>query len=447
MKKFFAITLVLLIIIGTGVFIYIYMGKQPPPVTKPMVPGVAPALPVWCEIYFSQVYSGNPAIARRNPQNIDKMLVQKLNAALRGIDAALHELDSEFIAGALVDAHKRGVEVRVVTETDYMGEKSIEKLQHAGILVIDDMGRNGLMHNKFIVVDSRYLWTGSFNTTDNGAYKNNNNAIFIDSPKIAENFTAEFEEMFTQKKFGGSSPTRIPNPVVEMTDGAKIKTLFSPEDNPDNAIIAELNKARESISFMAFSFTHRGIGQAMIDRYQAGVDVRGVFETRGSDTAFSRYPNMRGIGIPVKQDGNRWFLHHKVIIIDGKTVITGSFNFSNNAANNNEENVLILSGNRAIAQAYIGEFERVYSEGTSVPPTSPPVIPTAIRAISARVSTNKINLNTASLKELTNLKGIGEKTANQIIQNRPYSKPEELLKVKGIGPKTFNKIEQYVGVE
>ena len=185
----------------------------------------------------------------------------------------------------------------------------------------------------------------------------------------------------------------------------------------------------------------------MIDRYQAGVDVRGVFETRGSDTAFSRYPNMRGIGIPVKQDGNRWFLHHKVIIIDGKTVITGSFNFSNNAAKNNEENVLILSDNRAIAQAYIDEFERVYSEGASLPPTSPPVIPKVSRATSNRVSTNKINLNTASLKELTSLKGIGEKKANQIIQNRPYSKPEELLKVKGIGPKTFNKIEQYVGVE
>jgi len=358
MKKFIVFTLILLLIIGVIIF-FVYKSRRSEPTTK---------LPSWCEIYFSQVYNGDPKVAKNNPRNIDKILVQKLNTARRTIDAALHELDSEVITDTLVNAHKRGVKVRVVTETDYMNEDSIEQIQSERIKVINDMGRSGLMHNKFIVIDGRYSWTGSFNTTDNGAYKNNNNAIFIDSSAIAQNFETEFEEMFTQKKFGSRSPKIIPNPIIRMPDGTEIKTLFSPENDVDDAIIAELNKARQSIFFMAFSFTHQNIGQAMMDKYRAGVDVRGIFEKRGSETSYSQYPQMKAMGIPVKQDTNRWILHHKVIIIDGETVLTGSFNFSQNAARTNEENILIISGNRAIVQAYLDEFARVYGESISILP-------------------------------------------------------------------------------
>ncbi|MFQ6041650.1 MAG: phospholipase D-like domain-containing protein [Candidatus Poribacteria bacterium] len=368
MKKFIVVTLLLLLIIGVVIF-FVYRSRQPQLIAK---------LPPWCEIYFSQVYSGNPEVVKKNPRNIDEMLAQKLNFAQRTIDAALYELDSEVIADALIDAYKRGVKVRVVTETDYMTEYSIKRIQRAGIRVANDMGRSGLMHDKFIVIDGRYSWTGSFNTTDNGAYKNNNNAIFIDSPKIAQNFETEFErlcgesaiplKMFTKKRFGGRSHENIPNPVVRMPDGTEIRTLFSPENDVVDAITSELKRARKSIFFMAFSFTHRKIGQAMIDRYRAGIDVRGIFEKRGSESSYSQYPKMKAIGISVKQDNNRWILHHKVIIIDGETVITGSFNFSNNAAKTNEENILIISGNRAIAKAYLDEFARLYNETISVLP-------------------------------------------------------------------------------
>jgi phosphatidylserine/phosphatidylglycerophosphate/cardiolipin synthase-like enzyme len=52
-------------------------------------------------------------------------------------------------------------------------------------------------------------------------------------------------------------------------------------------------------------------------------------------------------------------MHHKVIVIDGETVVTGSYNFSKNAETRNNENLLIIKGNREIAEAYLAEFERV----------------------------------------------------------------------------------------
>ncbi|HIE28300.1 TPA: DUF1669 domain-containing protein [Candidatus Poribacteria bacterium] len=391
MKKFLLVTLVLLLIIAAVIF-FAYKSRQPKPITK---------LPSWCEIYFSQVYTGDPEVVKKNPRNIDEMLVRKLNMAQRTIDAALHELDSEVITDALVKAHKRGVKVRVVTETGYMTEDSIKQIQRAGMQVVNDMGRSGLMHDKFIVIDGRYSWTGSFNTTDNGAYKNNNNAIFIDSYAIAKNFETEFEEMFTQKKFGGRSPENIPYPVVRMPDGTEIRTLFSPENDVVDAIISELKKARKSIFFMAFSFTHQKIGQAMIDKYRAGIDVRGIFEKRGSESFYSQYPKMKAVGISVKQDNNRWILHHKVIIIDGKTVITGSFNFSKNAAKTNEENILIISGNRAIAKTYLDEFDRLYADIISILPGSATTILVAINHIH-KISFTILGVAASALRLLYN---------------------------------------------
>ncbi len=153
--------------------------------------GTARAQATWYEVYFSQV-NNNEAAAKANDQSIDRVLVQKLATAQNSIDAALHEIDSDRISQALIAAHQRGVRVRIVTETDYMDEASIKALQAARVPIVSDQGHSGLMHNKFVVIDRRFIWTGSLNTTDNGAYKNNNNAIWIESAELAENFTSAF---------------------------------------------------------------------------------------------------------------------------------------------------------------------------------------------------------------------------------------------------------------
>ncbi len=78
----------------------------------------------------------------------------------------------------------------------------------------------------------------------------------------------------------------------------------------------------------------------MIDRAQAYVEVSGIFERTGSETEFSEMGRLKSAGLDVMQDGNPYPLHHKVFIIDGRTVIFGSFNFSENADSSNDENLL-----------------------------------------------------------------------------------------------------------
>jgi len=97
----------------------------------------------------------------------------------------------------------------------------------------------------------------------------------------------------------------------------------------------------------------------MIERHRAGVAVRGVMEKRGSRSKESEFVKLKTEGIPVKIDRNRHAMHHKVIVIDGRLVITGSYNFSRNADRKNDENVLMIAS-PVVASAYLREFERLY---------------------------------------------------------------------------------------
>jgi phosphatidylserine/phosphatidylglycerophosphate/cardiolipin synthase-like enzyme len=126
-------------------------------------------------------------------------------------------------------------------------------------------------------------------------------------------------------------------------------------------IIERLNSAQSSIQFMAFSFTSDEIAQAMLDRQQAGVNVQGVFENRSANGIGSEFDRLADGGADVWTDGNCYTMHHKVIILDDSTVITGSYNFTQRAEDTNDENLLIID-NPTIAAQYVAEFERVSTQ-------------------------------------------------------------------------------------
>ncbi len=303
-------------------------------------------------VYFSEVTAG------ANHYSLEKRLVARLTDAATRIDAALYDLDAVPIADAFIKAHRRGLQVQIFTETDNI-EKQIRRLQEAGIPVGEDKDSDSYMHHKFVVIDERYVWTGSYNTTYNGAYKNNNNVILVDSVQLAYNFTQEFRELFLREQVGKSSDMSVVYPQVKLSDGTQISTYFSPDDDTISPLLKEIQSAKTSIHFMAFSFTHDTLGEAMRDRFEANVDVRGVFEGRQVDKRYSEYNKMKQAGLPVVLDENRGAMHHKVIVIDGETVVTGSYNFSKNAETRNSENLLIIKGNQEIAAAYVAEFQRI----------------------------------------------------------------------------------------
>ena len=340
-KLFVSFILILVCALGIGFGIRYYKSR----------PGTA-ARGAW-EVYFSEVN------AVGSPYSLEKRLVDRIGAAMLRVDAALYDLDAAPVADALIAAHKRGVKVRVVTETDNMEGSEIGRLQAIGIPVSDDKDAGSLMHHKFIVIDERYVWTGSYNTTYNGAYKNRNNVVLIDSIPMAYNFTQEFRELFLDAEVGKPSGAFVAYPKVTLNDGTQIFTYFSPKSDTISPLLKEIRSAEKSIHFMAFSFTHDTLGTAMQDSFASGIEVRGVFEERQTDTPYAEYKAMKAAGLSVVLDKSSGTMHHKVIVVDADTVITGSYNFSKNAEKNNSENLLIIKGNREIAAAYLAEFEKI----------------------------------------------------------------------------------------
>jgi len=294
----------------------------------------------------------------RTEGGIETHLISLIKDAQVRIDAAVFEFDLETVAEALIDAHNRGVVVRLVYDDEHADKAIIDMLRTNNIPVVPD-SRSAFMHNKFFVIDGATVWTGSFNITINAAYKNNENALVIHSSYLAKNYTNEFNKMFGGS-FGPTKTSDTPYPETS-TDTIVVFNYFAPQDDVMSHVVSMVSLATRSIDFMTFSFTDDTLGNAMMDRMDEGVVVRGIFESRGANADSSECARLLAKHADIRLDGNPYTLHNKVIIIDNTTVITGSFNFSENANESNDENLLIIY-DPILANYYTEEFTRLYLE-------------------------------------------------------------------------------------
>ena len=318
-------------------------------------------------VYFTDPqYPDNPA---DHKGGLDRTLAADIARAQSTVDVAVYRFDLDSVADALVKAHEHGVRVRLVTEADNAEEEAVRQLRGAGIEVVEDE-REALMHNKFVVIDDVVVWTGSWNLTRSGTYRNNNNAVRIVSEALAENYTVEFEEMFEGREFGASSPADTPHTQSLVGSGDRdseilVESYFAPEDQVTERLLALIREAEDSIRLMAFIFTDDDLGEAVIAQHEAGLTVQGVFEERNADLGYSEFGRMYSTEprMDVRLDGNVYMMHHKVIILDDETVVLGSFNFSRSADEVNDENVLVIR-DRDVASQYRAEFKKIYREAS-----------------------------------------------------------------------------------
>ncbi|MBI2332122.1 MAG: DUF1669 domain-containing protein [Chloroflexi bacterium] len=311
----------------------------------------------WFELYFTDPTS---SLASQKTGGIDQPLANAIDSAKLSVDVAAYSLSLNSIRDALLRAHDRGVQVRMVMESENLDRADPQRLMDAGIPILGDR-REGLMHNKFMVIDGSEVWVGGMNYTDSGAYEDNNVIMRIRSVKMAENYTKEFEEMFTDDRFGDNILAETPNPRVTM-DGTPVDIYFSPDDGVQAILFDILSEAQESIYFMAFSFTADSLGDALRERADAGVTVAGVMDdNQVASNIGTEFDPFRQAGLDVYRDGNAGQMHHKIIIVDESIVIVGSYNFTSSAETRNDENLLVIY-NEKIAAQFLAEFKRVYGQ-------------------------------------------------------------------------------------
>jgi phosphatidylserine/phosphatidylglycerophosphate/cardiolipin synthase-like enzyme len=389
-----------------------------------------------------------------------------------------------------------------ITPEEISQRDALAIIHNAKIPWIDDTadGSKGssLMHHKFVVVDNRFVIITSANFTFSdtsgdisnlSSLGNTNNLLKIDSSELATLFTEEFNIMWgdgvggkPDSKFGVTKPVRKPKTIT--LDNSKITIHFSPTSpsqpwsNSTHGLIAKtLSASTKTVDLALFVFSDQKLANILEERHNQNVQIRALIEPQFAYHSYSEVLDMMGfalsdnckyevdnrpwknpistVGVPILAKGDS--LHDKFAVIDNQTVITGSHNWSE-AANNSNDETLIVIENPAIAAHYQREFNRLYGK---IKPGLPANIKSKIDAEiqkcpqikqpSSLVNPiiNKINLNTATQAELETLPGVGEKLAQKIIiarEQQKFTSLQDVDKVPGISAKMLAEWETMISL-
>ena len=308
----------------------------------------------WLSVYLTDPSGPQADSLRGGP---DARLGEAIDAARYSVDVAIYHLNLWSVRDALLRAAERGVRVRLVVESDGIFDPEVQDLIQAGIPVLGDR-REPLMHHKFTVIDEIEVWTGSMNYSVGSAYRDNNVLLRIRDRAVAENYRREFDEMFNDDLFGPLSAADTPHPRV-VIGTVTVETYFAPEDGVARRLIELIAGARSEVDVLAFTFTSDPLTEALLEAAGRGINVRGVFERDQAEAAGSDVRRLQQAGLDVRLDNSQGTLHHKLLLIDGRVVATGSYNFTRGAEQANDENLVILDDPEAAARLK-AEFQRLY---------------------------------------------------------------------------------------
>lgn len=135
-----------------------------------------------------------------------------------------------------------------------------------------------------------------------------------------------------------------------------LSVYFSPRGGCTDAIVHELDNAKTSVLVQAYSFTSAPIAKALLNAHKRGIKVEVILDKSQRTEKYSSADFLANSGIPTNIDSAHAIAHNKVMIIDGETVVTGSFNFTKAAEEKNAENLLIIR-DKALAEKYTKNWQ------------------------------------------------------------------------------------------
>lgn len=169
--------------------------------------------------------------------------------------------------------------------------------------------------------------------------------------------------LFAVIAFGGGYVAGLYGPHSGIAIGAgdvavdsTAKCYFSPGGGCTAAIVAEIDAARITVELEGYAYTSRPIGDALLSAHQRGVDVKLVLDASKSNEDRHEVDYLARKGLPIYLDARHAIFHNKVVLIDDRTLITGSFNFTRAAEEENAENIIILHDQARLQSAYEDKF-------------------------------------------------------------------------------------------
>lgn len=142
----------------------------------------------------------------------------------------------------------------------------------------------------------------------------------------------------------------------QFKETGTIEAYFSPQGGATEAIVRELTNARSEILVQAYSFTSKPIAKALVDAKKRRIKIEVILDKSQRSEKYSSADFVAHAGIPTYIDSAHAIAHNNIMIIDRRTLVTGSFNFTMAAEEKNAENLLIIKGNKPLVDRYFQNF-------------------------------------------------------------------------------------------
>lgn len=381
------------------------------------------------ELYLN--YPGIKTNKHRSPE-FDIRLANLIDQAEKEVYWAMYGFGRKVIIDAVLRAVRRGLDVQLAgnqsTWAHAAGYRDFYNLQrrYPNAKLVSGNSQS-IQHNKFVVIDRRYLMTGTGNITNSEIDRNYNAWVIIESKDLSTDFIRDHMQMMAGRY--GHAKSRIDYNNVFNVGGVKVEVYFSPHEDAMTRFLRAVSEAEQSIHFAIFAFTHDSLGRLFIEKnkqfYNLNKTDNGTRRLRGimdrSQLTHNQYVEIyrmagacghtygfqQGAGnniggnefppiinwnnpnkdntrceapIDFRIDGNEnsvhvgdWQagggrLHAKTIVIDENTenakLLLGSFNWSPNANNNNDENLMVIHS-PAIVKRFMKFWDGIYKD--SVP--------------------------------------------------------------------------------
>lgn len=322
--------------------------------------------------------------------DLETVIVDFIAGARSTLSIAVQELDNEAIAQAILDASWRGVRVELFLEQDYLRtplpgnppkpptpqagetpEQALRRVQWgvddtelapnrrilAALLRSDVQVRGdynpAIFHQKFVLRDydgkslaTSALLSGSANFTDTDTHRNLNHAFIFRNSYICRQYLTEVEQL-RKGSFGRGMHGDVPK--TYGLSGVPVKVLFAPDHTPELEIMKQMLKGSNEVYFAIFTFAgSSGIDDTMLALARGGMKIKGALDPtqakqKWAAPAWLKHPNIE-LYVPSKTGAlaNVRKLHHKLMVIDEKIVVAGSFNYTAPANEYNDENIFVV---------------------------------------------------------------------------------------------------------
>lgn len=151
------------------------------------------------------------------------------------------------------------------------------------------------------------------------------------------------------------------NTALDSQPAQTSSVYFSPGDTCRNVIVQQIISADATVNICVFTISDDVIADSILKAHQKGIDIKLITDNDKALDMGSDIEQLHNAGIPIKMDETRNHMHHKFMVVDGRSIVTGSYNWTRSAALYNQENI-ILARDPVMVRSFLKEFDLLWQK-------------------------------------------------------------------------------------